>query len=207
MTIDLIYQGIRLTLNKERKGFVKTSQITTAVKLGINNYFVKNVNEYLATGIIPEPIRPMVKTYPVTITNGLGSLPSGFEKEVSFTIPGINNYAGDFLSHDEFMDRRNSSIVAPTEDDPIAEIIGNTLRVEPSNATTLELIYIGKPIEIVYAETLDGDSRGTTFDAAGSTDTDFTISNVADIMKEALIYLGVKQQDQPATQIGTTTNK
>lgn len=207
MTIDLIYQGIRLTLNKERKGFVKTSQITTAVKLGINNYFVKNVNEYLATGIIPEPIRPMVKTYPVTITNGLGSLPSGFEKEVSFTIPGINNYAGDFLSHDEFMDRRNSSIVAPTEDDPIAEIIGNTLRVEPSNITTLELIYIGKPIEIVYAETLDGDSRGTTFDAAGSTDTDFTISNVADIMKEALIYLGVKQQDQPATQIGTTTNK
>lgn len=207
MTIDLIYQGIRLTLNKERKGFVKTSQITTAVKLGINNYFVKNINEYLATGIIPEPIRPMVKTYPVTITNGLGSLPSGFEKEVSFTIPGINNYAGDFLSHDEFMDRRNSSIVAPTEDDPIAEIIGNTLRVEPSNITTLELIYIGKPIEIVYAETLDGDSRGTTFDAAGSTDTDFTISNVADIMKEALIYLGVKQQDQPATQIGTTTNK
>lgn len=207
MTIDLIFQAIRMILNKERKGFVKTSQIVYAMKLGIQNYFVKNLDEYRASGIIPDAIRPMVKIATVTLTNGSGSVPTGFEKEVSFTVPGINNFAGDFLPNDEFRDRRNSVIVGPTQDDPIAEIIGNTVRVEPSDTASIELIYIGKPIDIVYAETIDGDGRGSTFNSGGSTDTDFTISNVPDLVKEALVYLGVKQQDQPAAQLGTTTNK
>lgn len=88
MTIDLIFQSIRMVLNKERRGFVKTSQIVYAMKIGIQNYFVKNLNEYRATGIIPDPIRPMVKTATVTLTNGSGTLPAGTAQVNNIALSG-----------------------------------------------------------------------------------------------------------------------
>jgi hypothetical protein len=202
MVIEHIFSGIRLVLNKKRKGFIKTSEITTAVKMAVNDLYNFELDLYRKTGTISSKIKRFVKTDSVTITTGEGDLPTDFVKEVNFLTN--SGKEGTFVTPEEFNDRTSSLILQPDEDDPIAKIQDNKIIVAPSDLPSVDLIYFRAPVDFLYDTTVDGDSRGESFDEAGSTDVEFDVVVSGDIIRRALLYLGVGFQNEGAAQVGST---
>jgi hypothetical protein len=202
MTIETIFATIKEVLRKNRKGSLKDSQIQTAVRVGINNYFDNQLRLYRATGSVPSTLRPLLRTVPVQIINGVGLLPLNFAKEVTFYVYNVNSMHADFLGRQEFEERKNSVLMPPTEIDPVGYIEDGNVLVRPINLSSIQFSYIKKPVEIVYNTTPTEDNRDTVFNIIGSIDTEFAIESVPDIVKEALQFIGVPQQDEGAIQLG-----
>ncbi len=203
-----VFDVIKLVLNKERKGFVKDSQMITAVRIGSWNYFQKELIKYRAGGEIPSTLRPFKKTVTVSLTAGVGAIPSDFIKEVSFTAAGASAPdGGEFLTETSYNERLASLLMPPSLNDPVAKVEGASITVAPTAATSISMQYIRRPADFVYATTVDADAKGTTYSASTSTDMEFSQECYPDIIKEALIWLGVKGQDQAVMALSSTETK
>lgn len=203
--IGFILEAIEMTLRKERRGMLKKSQIQTAVRVAINNFFDKQLTIYRATGILPSPLQPFVKTSTLSLTSGNATLPSDFVKELTFYIANVNSNPAEFLDRAEFDERKNSVLLPPTDVDPVATIGGGYISVRPPTAISIIFTYIKKPTEVVIATTVSNDGRNLNYDDNASVDTEFGIESVPDIIKESLQFLSVPQQDEAAASLGVTT--
>jgi hypothetical protein len=201
-TIGFILETIEMTLRKERRGMLKKSQIQTAVRVAINNYFDKQLTMYRVTGIIPTPLQPLIKTTQLTSPF---AVPADFSKEVTFHIANVNSNPAQFVNRSEFEERKNSVLMPPTEVDPIGTIEDNQILVRPQNTGEIMLTYISQPTEIVIATTPSADERSLDYDDTNSVDTEFYREYSPDIIKEALQFLSVPQQDSNAAQLSATT--
>lgn len=203
--VGFILETIEMTLRKERRGMLKKSQIQTAIRVAINNYFDKQLTAYRATGVVPTPLQPLVKSATLSLNLGVGTLPTDFSKEVTFYIPNVNSNPAEFMNRPEFEERKNSVLLPPTEVDPIATVENNKIYVRPPNSPDIIFTYIKRPTEISIATTVSGDGRELLYDDGNSIDTDFYIEFCPDIIKEALQFLSVPQQDSAAAQLASTT--
>jgi hypothetical protein len=201
-TIGFILETIEMTLRKERRGMLKKSQIQTAVRVAINNYFDKQLTMYRVTGVIPTPLQPLIKTTQLTYPF---AVPTDFSKEVTFHIANVNSNPAQFVNRSEFEERKNSVLMPPTEVDPIGTVEDNQIIVRPQNTGEIMLTYISQPTEIVIATTPSADERSLDYDDTNSVDTEFYREYSPDIIKEALQFLSVPQQDSNAAQLSATT--
>lgn len=203
-----VFDVLKLVTNKERKGFIKDSQLITALQTGCWNYFQRQLMKYRAGLEIPYPLRPFKKTASLVIAAGVSTIPADFIKEIAFLFPISSGSTapntGEWLSMERFNERNNSAILAPSLNDPIAKIEGLTITSAPSGSVPMNLSYIRRPVDFVYAVTNDADGHGTTYSAAGSTDMEYSQECYPDIIREALMILGVKAQDQAVLQLGAT---
>lgn len=205
--LQQVIDTVKLVLNKERKGSIKDSQILTALRIGQWNFYDRQLMILRSGGEIPSSLRSFEKTASVTITAGVGATPTDFVKEISFTsATGATKFEGEFLPTPEYDDRLRSAILIPTLNDPIAKIEGTVITVNPTD-TSINLTYLRKPIDPVLTQTIDADGRGTTVNLATSTDLDFPQEYYPDIIKESLVWIGIKQQDQEVTQLGTSVKQ
>ncbi len=106
------------------------------------------------------------------------------------------------------MDKKQS-VLAPADSlDAYALVDGSTTLVLPTSLASINLKYFRTPNPIVYAVTVDGDGRGTTFTTSGSTDTEFNDDVKNELVRAACFHLGVSIDDQDAISIGVAeTNK
>jgi hypothetical protein len=204
MTIEHIFDTITLILNKNRRGFVKTSQKITAVTAAMYDYFNSEVEMYRKTGFLPASIKRFVKPSTLLLTSGSANLPADFVQEVTFETSCGSQ--GVFLTPEEFKDRVHSSILDPDQNNPIAKIENNKIVVAPDEFTDTSLIYIRIPNEFVYATTISGDSRSEVFDEGSSTDMEFGLDDSGELIRRALLYLGVAFQNNEALQIAINDN-
>lgn len=203
--IGFILEAIEMTLRKERRGMLKKSQIQTAVRVAINNYFDKQLSLYRASGILPSPLHTLVKTSTISLTLGNSALPADFCKEITFYIANVNSNPAEFLDKAQFEERKNSVLIPPTDIDPIGTIGGGYIYVRPSTVQQIILTYIKVPTEIVIATTSSVDGRNLDYNDSSSVDTDFGIESVPDLIKESLQFLSIPQQDEGAASLGVTT--
>lgn len=204
MTIEHIFDTITLILNKNRRGFVKTSQKVTAVHAAMYDFFNGELEAYRKTKFIPASVKKFSKPATLTLTSGSANLPTDFSQEISFETSCGKQ--GTFLTIEEFLDRKNSSILDPDQDNPIAKIENGKFVIQPDEYISVILNYFRVPNEFVYATTVSGDSRGETFNEGGSTDIEFTIDHSFSIIRRALMYLGVAFQNNEALQLAMAGN-
>lgn len=205
MIIEHIFDTITLILNKNRRGFVKTSQKVTAVTAAMYDFYNSEVEVYRKSRVIPASVKRFVKTTQLFLTNGASSLPAEFTQEITFETNCGSQ--GTFLTQEEYRDRVNSSILDPDQQNPIAKIENNTIIVLPDEFTTVNLVHFRIPLPFVYATTLSGDSRSETFNAGASTDIEFGYEDTGEIIRRALLYLGVAFQNNEALQIAINDNQ
>jgi hypothetical protein len=203
MVIQHIFDTITLILNKNRKGFVKTSQINTAVRSAMFDFFLQEVEIYRKTGVINASVKPMVKTTNIILTSGLGNLPPDFSQEVSFETSCGKE--GTLLSPEEYMDRKNSAILAPDQENPILKIENKKVYIQPDEFIAIDLVHFREPAEFVYDTTVALDGRSVSFNEAGSTDIEFGYEESGEIIKRALVYLGIAFQNNEAFQLGISS--
>lgn len=205
-TVGIIYENIEMVLRKEKRGSLKLSQIQTAIRIGIINYFNRQLQLFRMSGEITTPLRPLITSESVEIINSVGALPAGFTKEVSFYVPASNSNPAGIYKRDKFEEEKNSVIMPPTETDPIGTLQGGTIVVRPQSIEEIILTFIKRPQDIVIGYSVSDDQRSLSYNDASTTDTEFSPEYASDLIKEALMYLGVPTQDEGAISLAQTVN-
>lgn len=204
-TAGIIYETIQATLRKSRKGTLRVSEVELAINVGIINFFEKQLQLFRIAGYVPSPLEPLLKTTTVNLTDGSSTLPADFAKEVTFWVTTVNGAPAEFMNMAEFIDRQTSVILPATEEDPIGTIAGGSILVRPQNLEQIKFTYISRPISVVIGTTTNG--RVLIYSDSTTTDTNIRPEYAPDIVKEALMFLSVSEQDQNAAQLATTTNE
>lgn len=206
MVIEHIYNLITMILNKDRRGFVKKDQKVLAIKQSMYDYFNSEVEVYRKTGVIPASVKRFVKESSLTLTNGSAAIPDDFAQDVTGE-SSCGEHELTILQPEEWSDRMRSEILMPDQENPIAKIIDDNIYVQPDEFSSIKLTYFRRPNAFVYATTVAGDGRTETFNSAGSTDMEFDIECSKEIVRRALLYLGVSFQNREAFELAVNDNQ
>ena len=128
-------------------------------------------------------------------TDGFAYLPSDcyYPSAMRFKYikSGVTSYKKvDLVTDEQFFDRQNDYITKPTKKHPIANIIGDMVRVEPRDLKYIEFDYLRRPVDCYFAID-DGVAGYNAYDATNSVQLEWDDVNVIDIIALVLERIGV----------------
>ena len=220
ISVDTVYKKVLAILNKESRGFLtpdEFNKIGSQVQLDLldkafHDYTRAVAKESIGRGgqgyaDIPKKIQdridPFYATTSVTLTSGVGTLPTYYNIISVSTdsrqtdIERVEKAKLSFLL--------SSPLTTPSTTFPVYYITGATLTVNPSSLTSVDIDYVSVPNSPVWNYTTD--SNGAfTYTATGSTDFGLHPSSEVDLILGILRYSGVIIKDPSVIQsIGQET--
>lgn len=90
----------------------------------------------------------------IALTAGTGNLPDGFILDKAIFDAGGNE--GIILDNAEFLDRKNSVILTPDEEEPIGQIMDDKIQVEPNTIQSIDMYHYQFPTQKTPAITVIG---------------------------------------------------
>ena len=220
ISVDTVYKKVLAILNKESRGFLtpdEFNKIGSQVPLDLIykafHYYTRAVaKESIGRGgqgyaDIPKKIQdridPFYATTSVTLTSGVGTLPTYYNiisvstDSKQTDIERVEKAKLSFLL--------SSPLTTPSTTFPVYYITGATLTVNPSSLTSVDIDYVSVPNSPVWNYTTD--SNGAfTYTATGSTDFGLHPSSEVDLILGILRYSGVIIKDPSVIQsIGQET--
>ena len=219
ISVDRVYRKVLAILNKESRGFLtpdEFSKIGSQAQLDLLDKAFHDYNRAITresvgrTGVgyadIPKKIQdridPFYATSVVTLTSGVGTLPTFYNI--------INVSADSRLTNIERIEKSklsfllSSPLTAPSTTFPIYYVTGSTITVNPSTLTSIDVDYVSVPADPVWASTVDSNGA-LTFDSTGASGVsfvDFTLhsSSEVDLVLEILRYVGIVIKDPSVIQ-------
>ena len=220
ISVDTVYKKVLAILNKESRGYLTPDEfqrIGSQVQLDLLDKAFHDYNravfrESMGRGgqgyaDIPKKIQdridPFYATTSVTLTSGVGTLPTYYNIISVSTdsrqtdIERVEKAKLSFLL--------SSPLTTPSTTFPVYYITGATLTVNPSSLTSVDIDYVSVPNSPVWNYTTD--SNGAfTYTATGSTDFGLHPSSEVDLILGILRYSGVIIKDPSVIQsIGQET--
>ena len=228
ISVNKVYRKVLAILNKESRGFLtpdEFSKIGSQAQLDLLDKAFHDYNRAITresvgrTGVgyadiprkIQDRIDPFYATSSVTLTNGVGTLPTFYNIINISTDSRLTNLERIKKSKLSFL--LSSPLTAPSTTFPIYYVTGSTITVNPSSLTSIDMDYISVPADPVWASTVDSNGA-LTFDSTGASGVDFVDftlhpSSEVDLVLEILRYTGVVIKDPSVIQSATaeTTQK
>ena len=224
ISVDRVYRKVLAILNKESRGFLtpdEFSKIGSQAQLDLLDKAFHDYNRAITresvgrTGVgyadIPKKIQdridPFYATSVVTLTSGVGTLPTFYniinvsvEKTMLTNVERVEKSKLNFLL--------SSPLTAPSTTFPIYYITGSTITVNPSSLTSVLVDYVSVPADPVWNSTVDSNGA-LTFTSDGAVDFTLHSSSEVDLVLEILRYTGVVIKDPSVIQsaIAETTQK
>ena len=220
ISVDTVYKKVLAILNKESRGFLTPDEfqrIGSQVQLDLLDKAFHDYNRAVARDSmgrggqgyadIPKKIQdridPFYATASVTLTSGVGTLPTYYNiisvstDSKQTDIERVEKAKLSFLL--------SSPLTTPSTTFPVYYITGATLTVNPSSLTSVDIDYVSVPNSPVWNYTTD--SNGAfTYTATGSTDFGLHPSSEVDLILGILRYSGVIIKDPSVIQsIGQET--
>ena len=192
--IDLAHKIIREQIRKYRAAYKTPEEIDNALYRGLidfyNELFRSKQNSQQVSRYLTEQVCN------ITSTN-VFALNSNFNRPVRITSTvGTNVHEGEILAENEWLDRRNSFILAPTLQQPIARIIGTNIEFYPGDSGNYRLVYYRSPTQPKFNYAVAANGRDITYNATGSVNVDVNQSALNDVIVRAIAYLGISLNDQ-----------
>ena len=228
ISVDKVYRKVLAILNKESRGFLtpdEFNRIGSQVQLDLLDKAFHDYNRAVARetmgrgaqgyGDIPKKIQdridPFYTTNSITLTNGVGSLPTvtadSYTRSNVYNIIRVTTQDNNSLNITE-VDRveksklsylLSSSITAPSTTFPVYYITGTNINVNPSTLSSVSMDYISIPSDPVWNS--EADSNGAlTYTATGSTDFTLHSSSEVNLVLGILRYAGVIIKDPSVIQ-------
>lgn len=205
ISISDAHDFIRSIIKKNKGGFVSPKDIDRAINRGIADWMSAVISKYHKTGKF-EYDHLLVKRAALTSTvgnSGVLDVPSDYVEGLTVYHTDANGILieGTIYSWDEFLEIKNSSILAPDRAFPAATIYldsSGSPKIEfapvPTSGTFLfTFVYMRKPATAVYNYTVS--NGNITFNPTGSVDIDVADRYYSDIVTRALMYLGIALND------------
>ena len=218
ISVDRVYRKVLAILNKESRGFLtpdEFSKIGSQAQLDLLDKAFHDYNRAITresvgrTGVgyadIPKKIQdridPFYATSVVTLTSGVGTLPTFYniinvsvEKTMLTNVERVEKSKLNFLL--------SSPLTAPSTTFPIYYITGSTITVNPSSLTSVLVDYVSVPADPVWNSTVDSNGA-LTFTSDGAVDFTLHSSSEVDLVLEILRYTGVVIKDPSVIQSAT----
>tara|TARA_R100001594_G_scaffold97128_1_gene131326 strand:- start:9 stop:710 length:702 start_codon:yes stop_codon:yes gene_type:complete len=222
ISVDTVYKKVLAILNKESRGFLTPDEfqrIGSQIQLDLLDKAFHDYNRAVARDSmgrggqgyadIPKKIQdridPFYATSSVTLTSGVGTLPTFYNiisvsTTICSTMTDIERVEKAKLS---FL--LSSPLTTPSTTFPIYYVTGTTLTVNPSTIASVDVNYVSVPTSPVWNYTTD-DNGAFTYTATGSTDFGLHPSSEVDLILGILRYAGVIIKDPSVIQtIGQET--
>lgn len=216
--IGEVHDFIRTILKKNKGGFVSPKDIDIAINRATYDLVARIADRFRQGEKFPyDHLLVKRAEFDVTTSTTVKDIPVDYMEALTIYCEDEGNSVtlqeGTILNYDTFLERKNSSILAPTLYYPIATIYKNTngdSKVQflpaPPSATTYKftLVYLKTPAtaEYVYTST-NGNISQTSDDVTDSTNIDMDNRYFSEIATRALMYLGISLRDADVATLET----
>jgi hypothetical protein len=133
----------------------------------------------------------------ISLTTGTGSCPAGYNRKISlyYIDASSDKIPIEFVTNEEFDERKNHPNKQPTTTNPIAIIRGTTpsIYVLPSSISTVYLTYIKKPTTPILGLKLENGIM--VYNSISSTELDWDTEYYNDIIRIILKYIGIPENE------------
>ena len=205
ISISDAHDFIRGIIKKNKGGFVSPKDIDRAINRGVADWMSAVISKFRKTGKF-EYDHLLVKRMPLSATAGNSAIldvPTDYVEGLTIYHTNADGVLveGTIYSWDEFLEIKNSSILAPDRAYPAATIYLDSsgqpkiefAPVPTSGTFSYTFVYMRRPATAVYNYTTS--SGNITFNPTGSVDIDVADRYYTDIITRALMYLGVTLSD------------
>lgn len=186
MTTQEMYTTILTLTNEGQGGYHSPAEIVNALNMGSTDKFNEEKRMFEDTGFISDNLRNFKVSADVTLTTGIGTLPTDY----SYRTNASNNDNGrsvDIVNESEWINRINDPINPPSAKYGICAIRSN-VQVLPTSIASIKLYYLKKPTAMALSYTVNGNGDVSI---SGSTNTNWPDDCHDDLILRALPYLGV----------------
>ena len=225
MAIDVnkVYTTVLSIINKKGSGYLTPdnfNKIAKVVQLELLDRAFYEYNRAVAKqtggrgaqgyGDIPRKIQDKIDPFcaqdTITLTSGVGSLPSA--SSGTYNVAGVYNIINvsstDSLTQIERIDKSklsfllSSPLTAPSTTFPMYYVSADSIYVYPTTLSSVSMYYIGTPADPIWSSTVDTTSFGTpiyTYTTLGSTNFTLHPSDEVDLILGILQYFGITIKD------------
>jgi hypothetical protein len=159
---------------------------------------------YEVTQKMKDDLRSCKEIVNISVSNGIMTLPSDYVHKTALTyIKVTNSDCGEdpivkrkgiqFMDDDKFDIRCDSSIKTPTQDFPIANMLKDSIRIEPKSIKSVEFSYLRIPKNPTWGYT--NNNGVEQYDPITSVDFEWNQILFTDVAKIVLSYLSINLRD------------
>lgn len=195
MTIDEMHKFQKFLANVGQNGYFPPEDRDRAINQASFDKFNEEKRLFEVNGYISDNLRPFNVSSDISLSSGLGSLPSDYDYRISAS--DASDKEVEIVESYEWLGRINSEIAPPSTTYPVL-CIRNQVEVRPTSITSVKLYYLKEPLKAKWGYTVS--SGRYIHNASASTDLDWPDSAHGDIVLRSLPYLGVPLNDEVLTR-------
>jgi len=213
MTVDEVYSILRFIVRKNQLGSLSPADFQYAINSAQRNYYdflVGRIEQYQygnarprvglsMTDNVVSRLMPFEQSSVVTVTGGLATKPTGFNKLIGMYTPNI--YRVYRIEEDSFAERMQDSIDPVDEENAFFVEQNTNWRIYPTTIPSITVKYLTVPANIVWNYTLDGSGR-PVYNPTGSVDPLWNNNDIDELVGRAAKIIGVSLKEPTLSQFG-----
>ena len=210
ISVDTVYKTVLLILNKEQRGYMtpdEFNKIGQQVQLEIFEKYFEDLNQIVRApqtdadyadrlSYLEEKISIFENNSTKTVSSGVVSL-SDVHRLNTVT---YNNIELQKVGRKEYYNIIKSPLTKPTELYPIYLQEGNSLKIEPTSISLIDISFIKKPLDIKWNFVPDESLGIFVYSSNGTTDFDLHSSEQTEVILRILAYAGIVIRDPQIIQ-------
>ena len=210
INVDTVYKTVLLILNKEQRGYMtpdEFNKIGQQVQLEIFEKYFEDLNQIVRApqtdadyadrlSYLEEKISIFENNSTYSVSNGVVSL-SDVHRLNTVT---YNNIELQKVGRKEYYNIIKSPLTKPTELYPIYLQEGNTLKIEPTSISLIDISFIKKPLNINWNFVADEGLGIFVYTNNGTTDFELHSSEQTEVILRILAYAGIVIRDPQIIQ-------
>jgi UDP:flavonoid glycosyltransferase YjiC (YdhE family) len=213
MTVDQVYNILKFIVRKNQLGSLSPDDFAYAFNTAQRNYYdflVGRIEQYQYGRAVPRVglsmtdnvvsrLMPFESTATITITSGLATKPSDFNKSIGIYTP--NNYRVYRVEENRFAERMQDSIDPVDEANAFYVEQNTNWRIYPTSLTSIILKYLTVPVDVKWNYTLDGSGR-PVYISSGSVQPLWKDNDIDELVGRAAKIIGVSFKEPTLSQFG-----
>ena len=210
INVDTVYKTVLLILNSEQRGYMtpdEFNKIGQQVQLEIFEKYFEDLNQIVRApqtdadyadrlSYLEEKISIFENNSTYSVSNGVVSL-SDVHRLNTVT---YNNIELQKVGRKEYYNIIKSPLTKPTELYPIYLQEGNSLKIEPTSISLIDISFIKKPLNINWNFVPDEGLGIFVYTSNGTTDFELHSSEQTEVILRILAYAGIVIRDPQIIQ-------
>ena len=214
ISVDTVYKTVLLILNKEQRGYMtpdEFNKIGQQVQLEIFEKYFEDLNQIVRApqtdadyadrlSYLEEKISIFENNKTYTVSYGVVNL-SDVHRLNTVT---YNNIELQKVGRKEYYNIIKSPLTKPTELYPIYLQEGNSLKIEPTSISLIDISFIKKPLNINWNFVPDEGLGIFVYTSNGTTDFELHSSEQTEVILRILAYAGIVIRDPQIIQAASS---
>ena len=210
ISVDTVYKTVLLILNKEQRGYMtpdEFNKIGQQVQLEIFEKYFEDLNQIVRApqtdadyadrlSYLEEKISIFENNSTYTVSSGVVNL-SNVHRLNTVT---YNNIELQKVGRKEYYNIIRSPLTKPTELYPIYLQEGNSLKIEPTSISLIDISFIKKPLDIKWNFVPDEGLGIFVYTSNGTVDFELHSSEQTEVILKILAYAGIVIRDPQIIQ-------